>query len=73
MSTRSTCIQCPVFGGPEDLSLRRLPNYEEVMKYYQHIRLVKKTSNKELTSKEITQAMAEQLENLWKQASIYEL
>jgi len=61
--------ECPIFGSPKDISFRSLPTYEDVMKYYAYVRLEIK-ERKDPSFKQITVVVAQQLETLWKRASI---
>ena len=61
--------ECPIFGFPRNISERRLPTYEEVMKYYIYVRLQRK-HRKDLLFKAIVAVVAQRLEILWKKASI---
>lgn len=70
MATTRSSKECEVFGAPKDLSLTCLPTYGDVMKFYQHVRITLKTSNKEPTFTDISQIVATKLEDLWKLASI---
>ena len=69
MTTRKSS-ECPIYGASDTLSPIRLPNYEEVMKYYHHVRNVKKTSAKEPTFRDIAAVVTTELIQLWDQASI---
>ena len=66
--TRSSA-KCPIFGYPKEISWRVLPTYEDVMKYYQYVRLDMK-QGREPSLKAIATTVVIQLENLWKYASI---
>ena len=66
--TRSSA-ECPIFGYPKEISWRVLPTYEDVMKYYQYVRLDMK-QGREPSLKAIATVVVIQLENLWKYASI---
>ena len=61
---------CPIFGSPKDICLRNLPTYEDVMKYYHHVRLEIRQGKKEPSFKAIAVVVIQQLESLWKHASI---
>ena len=69
--TRSS-VECPIFGYPKEISWRVLPTYEDVMKYYQYVRLDMK-QGREPSLKAIATVVVIQLENLWKYASIPQL
>lgn len=70
MATTRISVTCPIFGDWKDLSVRCLPTYEDVMKYYHKVRSELKSSNKEPTFKDIAALVTERLEYLWKLASI---
>ena len=62
--------ECPIFGSPKNLSSERcLPTYEEVMKYYIYVRL-QINQRKDPSFKAIAAVVVQQLEILWKKASI---
>ena len=69
VDTRSSA-ECSIFGSPEDISWRKLPTYEDVMKYYHYMRLEIKQGKKEPSFKKIAVVVSQQLESLWKHASI---
>ena len=46
VDTRSSA-ECSIFGSPEDISWRKLPTYEDVMKYYHYMRLEIRQGKKE--------------------------
>ena len=66
--TRSSA-ECLILGYPKEISWRVLPTYEDVMKYYQYVRLDMK-QGREPSLKAIATVVVIQLENLWKYASI---
>lgn len=61
--------QCPLFGPGKDLSLRILPTYEDVMRYYQHVRIELKQV-KEPAFNDIAAVVIQRLQHVWKLASI---
>ena len=69
VDTRSSA-ECSIFGSPEDISWRKLPTYEDVMKYYHYMRLEIRQGKKEPSFKKIAVVVSQQLESLWKHASI---
>lgn len=71
MFTTRNKTNCPIFGAPLDLSRTVLPTREEVLRYYNYIKLQKQSEGKYKPKvSEIFDEIATELEKVWKRASI---
>lgn len=71
MSTTRNKTNCPILGAPLDLSGTVLPTREEVLRYYNYIKLQKQSEGRYKPKvSEVFDEIATELEKVWKRASI---
>lgn len=71
MSTTRNKTNCPILGAPLDLSGTVLPTREEVLRYYNYIKLQKQSEGRfKPKVSEVFDEIATELEKVWKRASI---
>ena len=65
-------LECDIFGSPSEIPRATLPTYYDVMKYYLWVRnnIKPKNCSKEPTIADVSEIVANDIEALWKKASI---